>query len=147
MKRILMLMVVFGFLFSFSTAESVADGPAYMEGQWEITSTMKIPGMPKGMNKPITYKVCMDKKNAVPPMKDRQDTKDDQCEMAEQKVSGNTVTYKIKCKDGTVSKGRITYSKTSFEGDTTTTVKSEGTRTMRIKSVMEGKYLGPCPKK
>lgn len=147
MKRIVILMFVFGFLFSFSPAESVADGPAYKEGQWEITTTMNIPGMPEGMNRPVTYKVCMDKKNAVPPMKDRQDTKDEQCKMTEQKVSGNTVTYKIQCKDGTVSKGKITYSGNSFEGVTTTTTKGEGRQAMTIKSEMKGRYLGPCPKK
>ncbi len=143
MKRILALIIVSGFLCA-TVAFAAPAVPNYQEGQWEITTTMNIPGMPKEMNKPFVYKVCMDKKNAVPPPQAKEKG-EKQCEMTKQNVSGNTVTYTMKCKDGTVSEGKITYSKTSFEGNTTTTT-NQGGKKMVMKSTMKGRYLGPCPK-
>lgn len=116
--------------------------PNYEEGLWEITNIMDIPGMPKEMNKPQKYTYCMTKQNAVPQPKEKGEQ---QCKVTDQRVEGNTVNWTMTCKDGTVSSGKITYAKTSFNGSQTTTT-SQGGKKMTLKIATSGKYLGPCKK-
>jgi hypothetical protein len=141
MKRILIFAFVSCFFFS-TVAFAGTAGPNYQEGLWEITTTMNIPGMPKEMNQPHVYKTCLDKKNAVPQPEEKGEK---QCEMKSQKISGNTVTWTMTCKNDTTMEGKITYAKTSYEGFTTTTTSVNGKK-MTMKSTMKGKYVGPCPK-
>jgi hypothetical protein len=124
----------------FATAAFAA--PNYQEGLWEITSIMDIPGMPKGMNKPQKYTVCMTKENAVPQPKEQGEQ---QCKITDQRIEGNTVHWTMTCKDGTVGTGKITYSKTSFKGSQTMTTKQGGQK-MTMKMATSGKYLRPCKK-
>lgn len=138
MKKIL----VAALLACFVLTLQVSAEPNYREGQWEITTVMDIPGMPKEMKKPMSYKFCMTKQNAVPQPKEQ--GKQD-CKITDQSTKGNTVTWTMKCKDGTASTGKITYAKESFKGSQTTTT-SQGGQKMTIKSEVTGKYLGPCPK-
>jgi hypothetical protein len=84
----------------------------------------------------------MTKENAVPQPKEKGEQ---QCKMTDQKTVGNKVSWTMTCKNGTVSKGDITYSKTSFNGTQTTTT-SQGGKQMTVKSTMSGKYIGPCTK-
>ena len=141
MKKVMLLAIVFAFMVA-SLTLAVAAGPSYQEGQWEITTTVDIPGMPKEMNKPHVYKTCLDKNNAVPQPEEKGEK---QCEMSSQKISGNTVTWVMKCKNGSVGEGKITYAKTSYDGASTITTYVDGKK-MTMKSTMKGKYLGPCPK-
>jgi hypothetical protein len=116
--------------------------PNYQEGLWEMTTTMNMPGMPKEMMRPMKNTVCMTKDNAVPQPKEKGEQ---QCKMTDQKTVGNKVSWTMTCKNGTVSKGDITYSKTSFNGTQATTT-NQGGKQMTMKSTMSGKYIGPCTK-
>ena len=116
--------------------------PNYQEGLWEITTTMNMPGMPKEMMRPMKQQVCMTKENAVP---QPQQKGEQQCKMTNQRTVGNKVSWTMTCKNGTVSNGEITYSKTSYDGSQTTTT-SQGGKQTTVKSTMSGKYLGPCTK-
>ena len=116
--------------------------PNYQEGNWEITTTMNMPGMPKGMMRPVTHQVCMTKQNTVPQQKEQGKEK---CKMTDQKTVGNKVFWTMTCENGTVSTGEIAYSKTSFKGSQTTKTSHDG-KQMTMKSTMSGKYLGPCTK-
>ncbi len=113
------------------------------DGQWEITMTTEMPGMPF-TPPPMKYKTCVTKENMVP----QQQQKNQDCKMLENKVSGNTVTWLMECtsKEGsTRSKGKITYADNGMDGSFLTTVK-DGKETMEMKSTMKGKRLGPCTK-
>jgi hypothetical protein len=129
-------------LLSLIYAVAAFAAPNYQEGLWEITTTTNMPGMPKEMMRPMKHQVCMTKQNAVP----QQQQKDEQqCKMTNQRTVGNKVFWTMTCKNGTVSDGEITYSKTTFDGAQTTRT-SHGGRQMTVKSTMSGKYLGPCTK-
>lgn len=116
------------------------------DGLWEITTKMEMKGMPANIPPTVT-KQCMTKKESVP----QQDKdKNPNCKMVDQKVSGNSVTWSMICKekDGTVdSKGKITYKGDTFDGTTTTTIKDKSGKAQQIATKMSGKRLGPCDKK
>lgn len=116
------------------------------DGLWEITTKVEMKGMPANIPPTVT-KQCMTKKESVP----QQDKdKNPNCKMVDQKVSGNSVTWSMICKekDGTVdSKGKITYKGDTFDGTTTTTIKDKSGKAQQIATKMSGKRLGPCDKK
>ena len=109
------------------------------EGQWEITTSFEMPGMPAGMAKPHTATVCLSKQDYVPKQPEQTD-----CTMQDTKVDGNTVSWSVICKDST-AKGRVTYAGSTFDGVIETVSKQEG-QDMTAKMTMKGKRLGPCPK-
>lgn len=92
-------------------------GVNMQEGSWETTLQMKMEGLPFPMP-PMTFKTtqCLTKKDLVP----NTASKDQKCEVADQKVSGNTVTWKVTCreKDGSASlgDGEVSYSGASYAG-------------------------------
>lgn len=110
----------------------------FKPGKWEVTTTMKMAG---GMTvPPQTFIQCMTKESIVP-----QNTQPGQeCTVIETKHSGNTVTWKTRCKtdqgnmDGS---GKIVYSGTSFEGKMTVSMPSAN---MKFTSEMSGRRIGKC---
>ena len=137
-KKSLFVAIVLSLIY----AAAAFAAPNYQEGNWEITTTVNMPGMPKEMMHPMKHQVCMTKENAVPQQKEKGE---EQCKMTNQRTVGNKVSWTMTCKNGTVSNGEIVYSKTSFKGSQTTTT-SHGGRQTTVKSTMSGKYLGPCTK-
>jgi hypothetical protein len=116
------------------------------DGLWEITTKVEMKGMPANIP-PTVMKQCMTKKESVP---QQSKDKNPNCKMVEQKVSGDSVTWSMICKekDGTVdSKGKITYKGDTFDGTTTTTIKDKSGKAQQIATKMRGKRLGPCVKK
>jgi hypothetical protein len=116
------------------------------EGLWQITTKAEIKGMPMQMPA-TTMKQCMTKKDMTP--KAEKQPKGQECVTKDQKVSGDTVTYSMECKNTestTVQNGKMTYKGDSFDGTTDTKIKTKGQPDMNMTSIMSGKYLGPCPK-
>ena len=78
----------------FSSVNAFADVDIN-EGEWEITTKVSIPGMP--MEMPATsYKQCLTKKELVP----QKPESDQNCEITDFKVSGNTISWKMNCSGG-----------------------------------------------
>lgn len=121
-------------------AKSAQETLNMKEGQWEITTSFEMPGMPAGMAKPHTVTTCLSQKDYVP--KDTKQQTD--CTMQDTKVEGNTVKWAVVCKNST-SKGNVTYAGTTFDGVIDSTIKENG-KEMTTKMTMRGKHLGPCPK-
>jgi hypothetical protein len=70
--------------------------------------------------------------------------------MTENKVSGDTVTWTMLCKekDSTMeNKGQMTYKGDTFDGKSVMTMKDKSGKAQVIESKMSGKRLGPCDKK
>ncbi|HMK55571.1 MAG TPA: DUF3617 domain-containing protein [Dissulfurispiraceae bacterium] len=111
--------------------------PNMQDGLWEITTTVEMKGMPSGMMKPMTHTSCLTHKDSVPEKPAKSD-----CKMSDMNSSGNTVTWTMTCPDS-VSKGNITYSGSTFEGTTDTTV-NHGGQKMQVRNKMKGKRIGPC---
>jgi hypothetical protein len=118
--------------------------PNMQDGMWEIKGEMKLVGLPFPMPPvPVEYTQCLTKKDMVPQQKgNNQD-----CKMISNKVTGNTVTWVMKCtaKNGvTDSTGKITYKGNSFAGTVRNVTKdNEGTK-MESSMKMSGKRIGDC---
>ncbi len=125
------------------TIMSLAPANANMqEGNWEVTAKMEIVGMPFAMP-PTTHNQCVTNKDLVPDMGD----KDQSCVVREQKVVGDTVTWRIQCqgKNGTMDgEGRIKYAGKSYTGEMQMRMKEKSGEVMTMKTSMQGKHTGPC---
>jgi hypothetical protein len=111
------------------------------EGQWEITTTMDMPGMPAEAMKPHTVTTCLSKSDYVP----KADQEKSDCKMVDQKIDGDTVSWNMVCKESS-GKGTVTYAGDSFSGLMESTMK-EGGKEMTMKMKMDGKRIGACPQK
>jgi hypothetical protein len=111
------------------------------EGQWEITTTMDMPGMPAEAMKPHTVTTCLSKSDYVP----KADQEKSDCKMVDQKIDGNTVSWNMVCKESS-GKGTVTYAGDSFSGLMESTMK-EGGKEMTMKMKMDGRRIGACPQK
>jgi len=130
------------------TLALVAVGSAEIkEGFWEITTTSEMKGVPVQLP-PTTMKQCITKKDLVP--KSEIQEPGHECKIKDQKVSGDTVTYIVECKDqgGNVIEisGKTIYKGNVFDGITNTTVKTKEQGTLQMTSTTSGRYTGPCPK-
>jgi len=114
------------------------------EGDWKVTMTTTMQGMPFQMP-PQTYTMtqCVTKEDMAPHNKNKGD-----CVIKDQRTVGNTFYWKIVCEDKsarTEGDGRITYSGSTYRGTINTSMadKREGMNiTMLTK--LNGQYLGPC---
>lgn len=115
--------------------------PDMKEGKWEITTEMGLKGIPIRLPAIATTQ-CLTQKNPIP----QEQSLERNCRVTEQKTEGDTVTWKMVCKDnGTevISEGMITYSGVLFSGTIDTTI-SGGPVAMTATNTITGKYLGPC---
>ena len=110
------------------------------EGDWEISSetsmTMEGMSMPSMANK-STY--CLTREDPVP-----KSGKDEDCRIVKQKVTGNTVSWRMECKEGE-GEGEITYRGTTYKGYFKMKAVQDG-QAMTMNMKLAGRYLGPCPK-
>jgi len=131
-KKLLVISVIVLTICPFSFA-----APDIKEGKWEITTKMEMKGMSMEMPA-VTHIQCLTKNDFVP-----QDPGANQkCEPVKSKVSGNTVTWSIKCngEGGPMSgNGKVTYSGDGFKGSMN--MKQGG---MDMTSHISGKYIGKC---
>ena len=147
LKKVILALTLFA-LFAFLPSAVLA-APNLKDGEWEITMTTQIKGMPqmKGMPamRPVTYKQCITQQDAVPQPRE----KNRDCKVKDQKILGNTVSWEMVCndKDGAemTSTGKITYKGDRFDGTMKSTMTGKETGQMEINQKMTGKRLGPCP--
>jgi hypothetical protein len=122
-------------------ASAFADEFDIKPGQWEITATVEMQGMPMSMP-PMTR--CLTRENAT----DILQQSGDECEIADKTISGDTVRWSMSCKDpsGATIQGRGegTFSQTAFDGTVNLSLSVEGQAGMAITSSIKGKWLGPC---
>jgi hypothetical protein len=128
---------------------AVCSTPAFSQapvrdGQWEITTEMDMPGMPMKMpamktTQCITKQQAEDPNSAVP----QSQNKNSACKVSDYKLSGNKVTWTMKCEgqDAMTGTGEITYGVGSYDGWMKMTT-SKGEMTMKY----TGKRLGDCVK-
>ncbi len=123
------------------SAGYVAAAESIRDGQWEVTSQPEMPGMP--MKLPATtIKHCYSKED----VKDHRKVvnQDKNCSVTDYKVSGNKVTWAMKCTgehEGTFN-GETTFSANAYSS--VMKMKTQGhSMTVNVK----GKRIGDCPKK
>jgi hypothetical protein len=134
-------------LLIFGIAGTVSAGVDMQEGNWETTIEMTMEGMPFPMP-PMTSKVtqCLTKKDLVP----NTSTREQKCEMKNQKISGNKVNWKMICvdKEGrSEGEGEMTYSGSSYKGVIKTRTTTKGSNeTIQSTMKMQGRRIGNCQK-
>jgi hypothetical protein len=109
------------------------------EGNWEMITTMDMPGMPFKMP-PTRMEHCFTKED----VKDQKKTisTDKNCTVTDLKQSGNKVTWKMKCtgKSAGTFSGETVFREDAY--DSTMKMDSQGqTMNMQVKA----KRLGACP--
>ncbi len=123
-------------------ATTALAAPNLEEGNWEINAKMEMPGMPFAMP-PVKHNQCMTKKDFMPD----NSRKGEDCKVLEQKLAGNTLTWRIQCrgKDGTMDgEGRITYAGKTYEGTMKARMKDKGGETMEMNFQYNARHTGPC---
>jgi len=116
------------------------------EGSWEIKAQMEMPGMPMKMPETtmtqcITPEQAKSPSSALPGPSGKPN--DSSCKATDQKIDGNTVTWKMSCSapQSMTGEGRIVFSGDSYTGTMTMTTQ-QGTMNMKY----SGKRLGDCKK-
>ena len=119
-------------------------GPNIHEGNWEITSTMEMPGM-AGSAAPMKYAQCLTSKDAVP--KNPETVKG--CTITSMKAEGNTVTWVMRCSEQGAAidgNGSITYSSDTMQGTIKMTLHDPEGGTMEMVQRLSGQRIGDCKK-
>jgi hypothetical protein len=131
-----------------STGTALAAGPDFKEGEWGVSYKMEVVGMPFPMP-PITSKktMCLDKNNYVPDNSQQ----GQECKVSDQKVSGNTVTWTMRCRaqERTIEgQGKITYKGDRYDGAMDAKLLSADSQGPAVgyKYTMQGQRLGACGK-
>jgi hypothetical protein len=115
------------------------------EGLWEITTKMEMEGMP--MQMPArTITQCLTKKNMLKTMVPKEQAQEEECKITDQKISGNTVTWVMKCKGENAMEmtGKTTYRGNTFEGTMIMISNDPNEGKMKIINHISGKRIGEC---
>ncbi len=132
MKKIIFLGIA---AFIFLPAGQASAGPQINPGEWEITTTIDMAGMPA---QSVKHTQCLTADNAIPTSQDP----DQSCEVSDIKTQGNTITWKVYCTGGSgeiYGNGSVTYSGNTMNG--TLIMTSEG---VQIKNKISGRRIGAC---
>lgn len=115
------------------------------EGLWEITTRMEMQGMPMKMP-PRKHTQCLTKNNMLKTMVPREQDEEEDCKITDTKISGNTVTWIMKCKgEGAMEvTGRTTYHGDTFEGTMTMISNDPDEGKMKIINHISGRRIGEC---
>jgi hypothetical protein len=117
----------------------------FIPGQYEITSSIAMPGMPAGSIPEQTTVQCMTEQDPIPKTGDAAQD----CKTKNIKQSGNIMTWEMECvQQGQkmVSHGQMTFSNDKFKGTSTIKMGPEAGN-MTIVSRISGTRLGECPPK
>ncbi|MCF6206372.1 MAG: DUF3617 domain-containing protein [Sulfurovum sp.] len=146
MKRIYRIpLATLSIIYTFGT---VAEADINMkEGLWTITSKTDMSGLPMAIPE-SSFTQCITKKDLLPRGENKE--AESQCKIIEQKISGNTITWKMECDTGegvkTKISGSITYNGNTMHGTTETITFVPQMGEMKMKQTMTGKRVGECKK-
>ena len=124
--------------------------PDMQPGQWEITTTVEMPGMPMKMP-PITTKQCLTKENIIPQQTPTgQMGENSPCAIKNVVTKGDKVIWDVVCHGkghAMMGHGEIAYHGTTMEGEVTMTIDIPGQGKRKMTMHMKGKRIGACIKK
>ncbi len=136
-KKMLTLIIVA--LICLATSANAVD---MQDGKWEITVQTEMQGTSMKLP-PMTYTQCLTSQNIIP----MQSKSGQQCEFIEKNISGNPVTWKIRCTGQGMKMdidGKVNYQNTSFSGNITMRMNNpDGAETV-MRQKMSGKRIGDC---
>jgi hypothetical protein len=125
----------------------LAQGPR-IDGKWEVSTEMEIPGMNMKMPPMVTTR-CVTKDEASDPQKAMpkgrgRSGEDQNCKVGDYKIDGNKVTYSVKCEGAQPMSlvGEMIYAENTYTGTQKMDMGARGTMTMKSTA----KRLGDCEK-
>ncbi len=104
-----------------------ADSVEMPGGLWEMKMKMDMPGLPPEMaaqmaNRVMTHCVKPGERKWTDRQKSPMERGDKKCEQTDLKISGNTVSWKLSCADGTTGEGTVVHNgKDAYKMDSTMT--------------------------
>jgi hypothetical protein len=144
MKWKMSLLLLLGFSFFAVACQAEKPKVDMEEGLWEITTEVKMEGMPFQMP-PVTHTQCITQEDLVPDAGQAEQA-EQKCEVTNLKVKGNTVTYDLICTGDDqkmTSHSSITYEKDRMQGSMTATMEPNN---MTMSYTLTGRRIGDCPK-
>ena len=136
LRKLLVVSVIILTAVSFALAGSK---PNIMDGKWQVTTKMEIPGMQMSMP-PMTHTQCITQDDYVP----HSSQPGQDCKITKTRVSGDTVTWTMQCRsqEGEMKgTGKVTYRGDSFEGTISMSMAQAGTEMTIYTS---GRRIGEC---
>jgi hypothetical protein len=115
------------------------------DGRWEMTMKMNVPGAPSSMP-PMTMTQCITKEEADNPqslMPQGRGAMPTDCKMVDQKVTGNKMTWSMKCEGAEAMSGTGEF---VYTGDTVQGVIKMLRQGQTMTMEYTGKRLGDCVK-
>jgi len=129
-----------GILLSVSSA-AYADIDLH-EGMWEITNKIEMSGIP--IKLPDTkVSQCITKEKIIPKSNKKINK---HCTISEQKIEGDTVTWKMQCAKKVASQGTVTYHGDTLEGIINSSSEIPNLGTIEMDIHLSGKRTGECSK-
>ncbi|MFO7686413.1 MAG: DUF3617 family protein [Desulfobacterales bacterium] len=126
-----------GVVFFVTLAATVWAGPQMNPGNWEITTTTEMAGMPP---QTLTHTQCITNEDLVPMSGDA----NQECQVTDVQMNGNTVSWKITCGGqggGMSGTGQVTYEGDRMHGTMQMTIAGYGTQ---VKNTLSGRRVGDC---
>ena len=142
MKKIALIIA---FIVALPVPTLFAAPSAMQEGNWEITVKMDMEGMPFPMP-PMVATHCITKEDLKDPKKTLPSSskKKDDCTVKDYSVSGNKVTWKMQCKDGSTGSGEMIYKGATAYSGTMTMETAGKKRNSKMVQHISGKRVGDC---
>jgi len=140
LMRISLLVVACGMLLLANSG--FAAGVNMHEGLWEITTKLEMPGMP--MQMPARkHRQCLTKQKMEP---NAQGQEAKGCKISNRKISGNTVTWTLKCsgENAMQAVGKMTYHGDRMEGTITMQANDPEEGEMKMVNRISGRRIGRC---
>jgi hypothetical protein len=145
LRTLLCASAILGAVLAGGRAASAADRPNIQPGNWEITMSMEMPGMPA--RPATTSSHCIkpdhvrDSHSFAESMQERNRGK---CKVADLKLESDKLSYSFTCESGATGTSELVFAGTSYEGTNKMTVPGRGNGPMTITQHIKAKRLGDC---
>ncbi len=145
MKHIRKVVWFLGLLAALFLAVSSANAAPNMHpGQWEITTTIEMVGMPMQMPAVKTTQ-CLTRDDLIPKETSGSNVQRP-CKVKNTKIDGNTVSWDMACSDKnqTSGQGVVTYHGDTFEGTIRMVSTLSSKKKLQMILHLKGKRVGDC---
>lgn len=115
-------------------------------GQWELSSTMSSPALPKPHSATVTH--CMTKEDADNPARFVSGPSTEKCTLTQGARTSGSFEWSIACPEQRMTgTGKLRYSSTTMNADIHVVVEPQPGQKMTMQTKVSGRHLGPCPAK
>jgi hypothetical protein len=144
-KTLLCASALLGAVLAGGRAADAADHPNIQPGNWEITTSMEIAGMPPRPAMTNSHCIKPDHLRDSQSFADSiQESKRGKCKVSDLKLESDKLSYSIACESGATGTSELVFAGTSYEGTNKMTVPGHGNGPMTITQHIKAKRIGDC---